>query len=162
MKCLVCSKEFDGGVCPRCGYPVVEGTDVDALLESLRPQIEEYRRAFERGIRIELGIYRWKDDNGSVVLDRKELLSFGTYPELTGRVTWLPQQFARIPDVQTLQLLLRISYGDMSKEISIPIQNLLDPALQNVGVEVARNMQFRLRLKNDLGRENASEWMELP
>ena len=162
MKCLVCEKEFEGNACPRCGYPIVEGTDVDALLESLRPQIEEYRRKFERGIRFELGIFRWKESDGSVVLDKKDLMSFGAFPELAGRVSWLPQQFARIPDVQTLSILLRIYHDDTARDFTVPIQNLSDPALQSVGIEVTQNLLFRLKLKNDAGSETASDWLEIP
>ena len=161
MKCLVCSKDFEGGICPRCGYPVVEGTDVDALLESMRPQIEEYRRDFERGIRFGLVIFRWKEADGNVVLDRKELMPFGSFPELVGRVTWLQQQFARIPEAQTLELQLQVSSGDASRDLSVPIQNLLEPSLQSVGIEVTSDLRYRVKLKNDAGKQADSQWLEL-
>ena len=161
MKCLVCNKEFEGSACPRCVYPVVEATDVDALLDSLRPQIEAYRKEFELGIRIELVIFRWKEAEGNVVLDRKETMSFGRYPELVGRATWLPQQFARIPDAQTLELQLQITSADTTRTVSVPVQNLLDPALQNVGIEVSGDYRYRLMLKNDTGKVTASEWLEI-
>lgn len=161
MKCLVCRKEFEGGVCPRCGYPVVEGTDVDALMETLRPQIEEYRRVFQSGIRLDLEICRWKEADGVVVLDRKDLLSFGTYPELEGRITWLSQPFARIPDVPTLDLHLRLNLADTVKEFLVPVQNLTEASLQYVGVELSDDMYFRLLLKNDAGASSQSDWMEL-
>lgn len=161
MKCLVCNKEFSGSVCPRCGYPVVESPDVDALLVSLRPQIETYRREFEQGIRIELVIFRWKEADGNVVLDRKELMSFGRYPELVGRVTWLPQQFARIPDAQRLDLQLQVTSLEMTREFIVPVQNLLEPALQCVGIEVSGDYRYRLKLKNDTGKITESGWLEI-
>ncbi len=161
MKCLVCQKTFEGGICPRCGYPVVEGTDVDALMETLRPQIEEYRRIFQSGVRLELGIFRWKEEDGTVVIDRRELLSFGPYAELAGKQTWLPQQFARIPGVDTLELQVRLSIGEAARELSVPVPNLAEASLQSVGIELSEDMFFRLLLKNDAGGESASAWIEI-
>ena len=161
MKCLVCDKDFSGSACPRCGYPVVESPDVDALLVSLRPQIEAYRKEFEEGIRIELVIFRWKEADGNVVLDRKELMPFGRYPALVGRVTWLQQQFARIPDAPKLELQLQVTSSETTREFTVPVQNLLDPALQNVGIEARGDYAFRLMLKNDTGKITESDWLEI-
>ena len=162
MKCLVCHKEFVGGVCPRCGYPVIEAPDVDALLETLRPQIENYRHTFLDSIRIELEIYRWKEDGDVVVLDHKELLSFGSYPSLEGKVSWLSQQFARNPDAQTLELRLHISVGDNTiRPVSIPIRNLMEASLQQIGIEATDDLRFRLKLRNEAGSISESAWIEL-
>lgn len=161
MKCLVCGKEFEGGFCPRCGYPVVEGTDVDALLESMRPEIEKYRQDFERSIRLGLIIFRWKESDGKVILDRKESVPFGSYTELVGHVTWLPQQFARIPDVPNIDLQVQVTIGNATKEFAVPVQNLLEPSLQNVGIEVTGDMMYRVKLKNETGNVTDSQWMEI-
>lgn len=161
MQCLVCQKEFVGGNCPRCGYPVVEATDWEALWETMGPEIEEYRKTFQRGISLSLVIYRWKEADGVVVPDRKELLPFGPYSELVGKLTWLQQPFARIPDLPTLELQLQVSSGGKVLEYKVPIQNLMDAALQSVGIELTADLHFRLKLANELGRTTESQWMEL-
>lgn len=158
MKCLVCHKEFEGNLCPRCGFPVVESTDVDALLESMGAQIEEYRRDFENGIKLELVIYRWKEAEGSVVLDRKEDLPLGSYQALRGKETWLPHQFARIPDLDALELTVAVNSGETRQEVPVRVPNLKEPALQSAGIEVDGEMNFRLKLRNDRGGQSASAW----
>ena len=160
MKCLVCKKEFTGDSCPRCGFPVIESTNTDDLLEQLKDQIQDYRQQFEREIKLELIIYRWKESNGTVVQDRKDRIPFGSYPELCGKETWLSQEFARIPDADKLRLQYCVSARSEEKEHTLQIQNLQEPALQRVGIEVDNNYRMRLKLKNDLGGNAASQWTE--
>ena len=161
MECLVCHKEFEGGACPRCGFPVVESTDVDALLKSMRKEIEAHRKAFEDSLKLELMIYRWKEQDGKVVPDRTERLLLGTWAQLLETPAWLPQQFARIPDREKLELRARVTAGQESRELTVEIPNLLQPALQSVGAETDRDMRFRLLLKNDRDDQSASEWIPM-
>ena len=160
MKCLVCKKEFEGECCPRCDFPVIESPNVDELIQQLEGQIKEHRKAFENGIKLDLVIYRWKEEDGSVVLDRKDRLPFGSYAALKGRETWLAQKFARIPDAKSIDLQLVVSSQGTEKEIAVQVNNLLEPALQTVGIDVDAAYHLRLKLKNDAGGSSASSWIE--
>lgn len=161
MRCLVCHKEFQTGPCPRCGYPVVESTDVDALMELLRPQIEEYRTNFLQGVRVALQVYYWMENGESLVIDRKETMPFGSYADLAGSEFWLPQYFARIPDLSELELTVQIESGETVQELQFSLPNLKKSSLQHIGIEAAPDMRIRLKLKNDLGDETASQWAEI-
>ena len=160
MKCLVCKKQFEGDSCPRCGFPVIESTNTNDLMEQLKDQIEDYRQRFEKEIQLELIIYRWKEENGAVVQDRKDRLPFGSFPELCGKETWLSQEFARIPDADKIKLQYCVRTQNEEKEHTVQIKNLLEPALQKVGIEVDSNYRLRLKLKNDLGGSAVSQWTE--
>lgn len=157
MKCDVCGKEFTGAFCPRCDFPVVESTNVDALLD----EIQKYRQEFYNSIYAEIYFYYWKEEDGSVVLDRRERKTFGRFPELCGKVTWLPQQLARIPEAKNLDLSVCITSRVKTNECTVSVPNLLDSSLQQIGIEVKEDLCFRLKLRNDLGGETASEWTDL-
>ena len=163
MKCPVCNKVFDGGECPRCLFPVVESTDQDALLEMLRPQIETHRVEFQKSICFSLLVYYWKEQNDTIEFDREEALPFGNYYDLKGKKVFLPQQFARIPDTNTvdLQVSITITISDQKETKTVAIQNLNEAALQTVGIEVNDRYQFRVLLKNSIGNQSESEWQDV-
>ena len=159
MICLVCKKEFHGSKCPRCGFPVVESTDVDVLIESMREQIENYRHSFLSGLTLSLRIYRWKADGERIVPNGSELLPVGSFLELCGDPKLLAQKFARIPDADTLELEVVFTSGERSRTVRVSVPNLKEPSLENIGVETDADMRFRVCLKNDFGSLSSSEWL---
>ena len=141
---------------------MVESTNVDALVTSMRGQIEQYRNDLLQNIELALVIYLWKEDNGSVALDRETQIRFGPYPTLIGTVNWLPQLFARIPDVPNLELKVSAATGQGTRIVTVSIPNLPEPSLQQIGIEADNAFRFRLLLKNDVGGMSASQWYEIP
>ncbi|MCC8129608.1 MAG: hypothetical protein LIO51_06705 [Clostridiales bacterium] len=150
MKCLVCGKHFEGGECPRCGFPEIQFPgDPEEGRKKLRPAVDEYRRKLlDRVGQIGVIVCFWKDEDGVVVLDREERLPLGSGTELLGRTAWLPRKFARIPDAQELQLRVYMDGADGSREATVRLPNLLAPELQELGATVDEDMTLRLLLRS--------------
>ena len=76
VTCLVCGKQYETGDCPRCKFPDVQipGMEREQAIVQLKPVIEASRKAFLETVRVEVISYRWKDRNGTIVLDRKDCL----------------------------------------------------------------------------------------
>ena len=161
MKCPVCNKLFNGAECPRCEFPVVESPNPGALRDMMRSQIESYRTEFQQSIRVSLTIFYWKDENDKVVIDHEQSLSFGSYYDLRGKKVFLPQQFARIPDEENVELLFSITANDQTRTKKVTIQNLKEAALQTVGIEANDEYQFRVLLKNTNNSETVSAWQAI-
>lgn len=161
MKCPVCNNTFNGGECPRCRFPVIESTDVDALKEVLQPMVEKYRREFCDGISFGVLTYYWKEENDEIVLDREEEAVLGSYSELSGGEKMLPIQFARIIDTETIDLKVKIAVNGQSEIRTVTVANLNEPALQMIGIEVNTDYHFRMLLKNSKGSQSVSEWQPI-
>ena len=150
MKCLVCGKEYEAAECPRCHFPDIQIVgDREKALESMMPTIQKYRMNFMRTVKISLDIYRWKDENGKVVLDRKEQKLFGTAEELMQGETWLDEKFARIPDQKDVEVSICIYMGDEENRVSIFLPNLQKAELQQIGVVIDNACNLRVLLRND-------------
>ena len=162
MKCLVCSKEFEGAACPRCSFPVIAVPTETLNGENLiAPLIERHRRSFMKSVHIGIVTYRWKEDNGSIALDREDRLLFCEDMALEGGEYWIEQKFARIPDVKTLLLTIFIDYGSEQSEVTIEMENLTGAALQEVGLRLTADLNWQLLLKNDMGQAAESAYYPL-
>lgn len=151
VTCLVCGKKYEAGDCPRCKFPDVQipGMEREKAIIHLKPVIEASRRAFLENIRVEVISYRWKDKDGTIVLDRKDNLVLGTGTALAQGEVWLPGKFARIADEAKIPVKLRITAGEEVFEKTIRVPNLHKPELQQLGAKLDQNFNITLLLRND-------------
>ena len=162
MKCLVCGKEYEAAECPRCHFPDIQIVgDREKALESMMPTIQKYRMNFMRSLKISLVIYRWKDENGQVVLARKEQKPFGTVEELMQGETWLDEKFARLPDQKEIVVTVCIAMGGEEESISVSIPNLQKSELQQLGASIDSACNLRLLLRNDTEKPTNSGPVDL-
>lgn len=162
MNCLVCNQVFSGSKCPRCGFPVIESTDVDVLIESMHDQIESYRREFLSTLEISLTVYHWKADGSKIVPTEKSRSYLGSFRELCGNPKLFAHKFARIPDKDELTVEVFFSSGDSERSANVSLPNIKEPSLQRIGIETDENMRFRVSLMNGLGSLTCSEWIPIP
>ena len=152
MKCIVCGKDYEKGNCPVCGFPKIEFPgDPEQGLRDMKPAIDAYRDDFLSQVSIGIIAYQWKDDNGSIVMDRSERVQIGTGKELLGTTKWLAEKFARIPDEENLQVSLSIQAKGRSEERSVSIPNLKEAELQELGATVDGGLNIQLLLRNSSG-----------
>jgi len=151
VTCLVCGKKYEAGECPRCKFPDVQipGMEREQAIAHLKPVIEASRKAFLENIRVEVISYRWKDKDGTIVLDRKDNLVLGTGTALAQGEVWLPGKFARIADEADIPVKIRVTAGDEVIEKSIRVPNLHKPELQQLGAKLDQNFNIILLLRND-------------
>lgn len=161
MKCPVCGKEFTSVVCPRCRFVTSESTNYEAMMQELGPRIEKAKTAFRQSIHYALTIYRWKEEQDKIVLDREEALQFGTLAELCGKQTLMKQEFARIPELKTIELKIAVTIKEHKDLITISVPNLDEPALQLIGIEVKEDGAFRVLLHNTNGKQTTSDWQAI-
>ena len=162
MKCFVCNNEFDGNICPRCQFPkVFIPGDYETGLKKIQPEIDAYRDEFLNGIEVGIVTYFWKDENGTVVLDREERLPFGKGKDLRGNTLWLEQLFARIPDEELLKIRVYIKTGDKECEKTVCLPNLFEAELQQIGIYTDEEYRFKLLLKNDTGTPTGSDFIAI-
>jgi len=163
MKCFVCKKECEDDVkCPVCGFmPVVDlGEDPDETERKNASIIESYRNEFLKKVDVGVIAYRWKDEGGKLVVESEDRMSFGKGHQLYRRSAWCESKFARIPDEEQITVRVSVQNGDNDdiKEIHLP--NLKDAELQELGVELDKDMRLRLLLRNSTNTES-SDWIPL-
>ena len=150
MKCFICGKDYDAVECPRCHCPNIHVMgDRDAALAQLRPIILASRENFLSNVEVSLLIYHWKDQDGQIVPDREEYLRLGTAAELLKEERWLSNQFARIPDVETISVTISVAVSNSTHRLQISVPNLQQPELQRLGARLDDDMNLRLLLCND-------------
>ncbi len=151
-QCRVCHKELTtlNKPCPRCGFRELSFVgDPKAAEQKMNKMADEARAKFLSEFDFGVTIYRWKDQDGALVLDRTERLSFGSGASLLDKLCWLEQPFARIPDVKNMELelsVLRNKQNYRSMKISVPVPQ--GNHLQQVGITLSPDMKVKLLLKN--------------
>ena len=163
MKCFVCNQEYQGAVCPRCTFPNVQvpGATREKAMQDLAPTIAVYKNNFLSTIRLDVVICYWKDEQGLTVLDHEDTICLGTGTELYQKEMWHEQKFARIENEPRIFVTLRITMGDKTREQQVALENISDPYLQQLGVEMDGEFNICLKLRNDAGTETYSAWLPL-
>ncbi len=149
MKCLVCGKVYEAAECPRCHFPDVQimGNRQEEL-EKLKPTIDAYRQQFLSTVKVELMAYRWKDQDGQLVLDRTDRMLLGTANTLRQGEHWLTEQFARIADQKEISVTVCITAAEEKREVQVSLPNLLKQELQQIGAYVDGSWNLFLLLRN--------------
>jgi hypothetical protein len=162
MKCLVCGKVYEGSECPRCQFPDVQlPGDREKALANLKPSIDAYRTTFLQSIKVALVIYRWKDQDGTVILDHEDHIPLGSGYELTQSEQWLSEKFARIPEAKQLSVTIRVTSAEGTQTKTIQVPNLQRAELQQLGAQMDDNCNIRLLLRNDTDSPVKSEFVPL-
>lgn len=156
MKCIVCNQEIAGPLlpCPRCGFlqPAVVG-DAAAAEALIAAKARKHKRELLSHHDIGLTIYHWKDDGGTVALDREERVSFGSGSALLEGVVWLEQKFARIPDAESLELELWVqSDREPVQRTPVAVRVPQGCYLLQVGARIDEDLSLKLLLKNPQGQ----------
>ena len=152
ITCRVCAKsQIDPfHPCPRCGFlqPAVVG-NAEAAEQMIARSVQLAKANFIKGFDFGIIAHYWKDQNGEVVPDHQERLSFGSGQAVLGNTVFLEQQFARIPDVATMELELSILHNGAdycTHKVEIPVPH--GKHLQQVGLEMTQDLTVILILKN--------------
>lgn len=162
MVCLVCGKEYIGSECPRCRFPDVQFPgDPQKAIENLRPAIEVFRDQFLQSVKLEIAAFYWKDEDGTVVLDREERVLLAGGEELLQGPKWLAQEFARIPDEQWVSVTLYITVAGTLRQEQVMLPNIHSPQLQQIGAEMVGGGSIRLLLRNAANELTKSELIQL-
>ena len=168
MNCLVCGKPMASNTndCPHCNFHYLSYTSgsLEEALEVQKPRADYYRSNTYLP-RIDLGItcYHWKDENGTIALASTERLSFGTAASLENKTVWLNQDFARLPDEETLTVDVSVKeQGAAERTLRFTLPALKDAELQRLGLQLDSNLKLTLKLKTASGkREVASDAVSL-
>lgn len=159
MSCIACRKPLDGkSTCPRCGFvhaPIIGNPVIGQKIqeEDAANHRISYLSKFDFGITC----YHWKDQNGIIVLDTTERLSFGAGDQLFDNTVFLEQEFARLPDEEQLTVDISIQQaGTRERSIACQVPVLKDPLLQRLGLSLglseingAKELSMMLTLKNE-------------
>lgn len=151
-KCRCCFLQLTDNTdnCPRCGLTdfKIIGTNPDQE-KALEPFIQTHRMGFLKKYTLGVTCYHWKDQNGTIVLDTTETLSFGTAADLLNNTIWLDQEFARMPEDQQIAIDLTVSEtGASDRTVQVSITPPTEPQLQLLGAQLDSELQLRLLVKN--------------
>ncbi len=148
MKCPVCGKLHQEVECPRCSFPDIQLMgDWETEIKKFAPVMEQYKQALLRSVRIEIPVYTWKDSGGALVQDRLEWLPLGDGVQLLDTAVWCGRQFSRIPDVESLQVTVRVVCQEAPRQVTVTLPNRNVPKLQELGAAVQQDLTFRLLLR---------------
>ena len=150
--CPVCHCRYESGECPVCKFPdIAFPGDPEEGLRRMKPQIDAYREVFLSELKIGVVSYTWKDQDGSLVLDKTRVMPFGTARELREGPVWLSQSFARLPDAGQLNVQLAVELDGETRKLPVTLPNLLEPELQQIGAELDSEFCVRVLLRNRSG-----------
>ena len=151
MQCITCYRSLPPGaaICPRCGCPhYVFGNSQDDLTFMNRLSTQ-HRASILLELNFGITVYKWRDLDGNVFLDKQLRRSFGDGIHLLNNRTWLPDQFARIPGEKEMVLNLSIHKCDAPHcTIPVTIPAPQEPELVQVGIELYDNLTASLFLRN--------------
>lgn len=161
MKCLVCSKEYTGGVCPKCQFPNVQiAGDYEEGIQALEPMIKSHRDSFLQKISISIDVLR-RDPNADInTFPSTVRICFGKASELIGKRVWLNYDFARLPNSETVKIRIVIDYGTEVQNLDVDVPNITDVGVQNIGIDMKDNHSFSLLLRNNSKEGNLSSPVE--
>ncbi len=154
MKCFVCGKDHDRGVCPVCGFPRIEvpgDASIEDAIRANKQTIDAYRSEFLENVSIGIEAFYWKDSDGSIVPDGQKTLVVGSGAGMLNNVVWLNQPFARLKDRDTLDLTVSVSRGDEKREFSVSMPNLPESELQQFGAVLDDSLRLTVALRNSAG-----------
>lgn len=160
MKCLVCGKNYEDNECPRCGFPDLQmplGEDLEEARKKVQPMIDTYRKSFLQKVEVGVKIYHWKDENGTLAVDHEEKRAFGSGNDIYGKTVWLDQKFARIPEEKKLPVRVYIRCDGDEREEEMPLPNLQEAQLQEIGISMDQQLDFCMMLRNESGTPVYSE-----
>lgn len=158
MKCLVCGKNYEAAECPRCRFPDVQIIgDREQTIASLKPTIDAWRTNFLQAVQVKVQLYRWKDKDGMVVLDRVDTAMLGDGNTLRQGAAWLPERIARIAEAEEISVTTHITIGADTREFAVTVPNLHRPELQQLGASVDEEFNLRLMLRNASDAPTCSE-----
>lgn len=159
MECMVCKKQFTGGECPRCHFPVVEFPgDPEAGRIAIQPTVNAFRKNFLTRVRLSLVAYRHRDEAGELRSEETEL-PFDSASALSGQTKWLEQTLARTPGALSARLRVDMDGEREERTVSVPAPSG-DGAL-SVGLAVEESGEMRLLLRDESGAESSSDAIAL-
>lgn len=160
MICPVCSKSFEtGSECPRCEFPVIYTTDDDVSVLIVRHAklIKEFRDRFLETVKVEVINFCWEANGDNLAEKSRTFSSLGTGTELYDNTVFGETKFARIPDVDSVDIFLNIPAGKETIQDTISIPNINSPELQQLGITLHKNLSCELILKTESGIESHSD-----
>lgn len=161
MECVVCKKQFTGGECPRCHFPVVEFPgDPEAGLAAIQPQIQSYRRQFLSMARFGVVAYRHHDVDGVLKQDGGTELTIGSGQALQEHPVFLDQPFAWTPGTE-LTVSLRLTLGGEEREDRVKVPNFPAPTMTQIGLQIDADNQYQVLLRDARGETVCSETMPI-
>lgn len=149
MKCIVCGNNYSDEACPVCKFPVIQFPgDPEEGLRAMKPKIDAYRENFMAEVKVGIMTFKWKDGAESIVSDGEEEMLLGTGAQLLLGERFLPQSFARIPDVKTVDVKVLVHCNGTIETHVVSVPNLFEKELQEIGAVVDEDMTLRVLLKN--------------
>ena len=138
MKCPSCGIEHAGGDCPLCGLPEFAAPTPEAFQEALQALVPEYRRAYLKTVSAVLTVPRYTAAEGRLTPDPKgtRRIPFGTGEALSSGVRWLPDAFARVPQLPELPLRVTIHNGQTEREEIFSVPNPYGADFLRVGLQL--------------------------
>ena len=92
MQCIVCSHTIptENSMCPRCSFPLYTFGNSPTEIELMTLLAEKHRPFLLQHLDFGVHVYRWKDVDGNICLDRRFRRSFGMGQLPLNTRTWLP------------------------------------------------------------------------
>ena len=133
------------------------GEDLEEARKKVQPMIDTYRKSFLQKVEVGVKIYHWKDENGTLAVDHEEKRAFGSGNDIYGKTVWLDQKFARIPEEKKLPVRVYIRCDGDEREEEMPLPNLQEAQLQEIGISMDQQLDFCMMLRNESGTPVYSE-----
>lgn len=155
MKCPVCGRNFNGGACDMCNFPVVQFLgDPEEGLRGLEPEIKKHRAAFASKVKIGTVTYTYDiDDEKGDCGVKEEVLYYGTLKDLIGKTTWLKEDFDNVLNGEKSENTVCISIDGNTKPLPSIVTEVQFPGgfgkKLNLGIEVEENFVFCLKVKDE-------------
>lgn len=150
MKCLVCSKEYDGAECPYCRFPNVQiNGDYDEGIRQLMPMINSHRAEYFGAFNLGIVLLQRKNLDSDSLKAESTVVSFGQVKDLMHKEKWLDLPIVAYPNKDgQLELTLSINRGVETSSQKVMISGFTKPDIINVGISVKDEYSICLMAKN--------------
>lgn len=157
MKCVVCSKNFNGEVCPRCEYPVIHTPNYDEYITKFKDSIDNFRKDFLNSVKGSVVIHFWQDKGGVIVSSKKSLIDFTNIGDNINKTIWSDMDLARIPEADNIDIEIEVDLNGEKTNKIVKVPNIKEPGLQRIGIQIVDSNSFIVMLCNDNNKQTKSQ-----
>lgn len=149
MKCPVCNSEYEGSLCPVCGFEDVQIVgDYDEGMKQLKPAILAHRKKFLGEYQIGIILKKRKDTNSTDVSVIDDTLFFGKVKDLLDGDKWLERSIVAYPDSDNaVKVEACLSNNGAEHVETVSIGGLKTAGIIDIGIHVNDYNSFCLKIK---------------
>lgn len=160
MKCPVCGTEYSASSCPLCGYEdiFIVGLSEKDTRRELNHQISMGKEEFFSKVQVGIVLYHY-DVTETTVTETEERVLLLSRLSADGNVCWLPRTFGCCSERARVEADIYVKIAGTDREFlhHAEISNIIGEGEQEIGLQIDKNLQFKVNIRSTNGRQTSSQ-----